>query len=464
VSETGVTGYTATITGDCAADGSVTLNPGDVKSCTITNDDVAAKLTVTKIVVNDNGGSKQVGDFPLFVDATSVSSGVQNSFDAGPHSVSETGATGYAGTISGDCAADGSITLNPGDVKACTITNDDQPAKLTVTKLVVNDNGGTKLAGAFSLFVDATSVTSGVQSTVNAGPHTVSETADPGYAATIGGDCGTNGSINLNPGEVKACTITNDDIQPRLNVIKTVVGGVGVLPSAFTITVTGSSPSPASFPGSSGQLVMLNAGSYNVTETTVSPYVGTFSADCSGTIAVGQTKTCTITNGVATRSSQGFWSTHFDFANATWLAIPAADRNWCSGAKDMGNAPPPLLGAVSADVKEMEGGFWSSISKLSLGLTKRSPIDQARMQLAQQLLAAMLNKQAFAAPDGGLIASGKAAYCGTSIPAIQSAANALEQYNTSGETVPFPPGVTGGATDPKKAQANANMAFWDVLP
>ena len=43
--------------GDCAADGTITLLPGDDKTCTITNDDIAPKLTLVKTVVNDNGGT-----------------------------------------------------------------------------------------------------------------------------------------------------------------------------------------------------------------------------------------------------------------------------------------------------------------------------------------------------------------------------------------------------------------------
>ena len=82
-------------------------------------------LTVTKVVVNDDGGTKIVGDFPLFVDGGSVTSGAANSFSAGAHTVSETTDPGYSAFIGGDCAADGTITLAPGDVKTCTITNDD---------------------------------------------------------------------------------------------------------------------------------------------------------------------------------------------------------------------------------------------------------------------------------------------------------------------------------------------------
>ncbi|MDK1119544.1 MAG: hypothetical protein QGM50_12250, partial [Anaerolineae bacterium] len=100
---------------------------GDNVTCTITNEEIAPLLTVTKNVINDNGGSKVVDDFPLFVDGNSVTSGDQNTFPAGNYTVSETGAAGYTATIGGDCAADGSITLALGDVKSCTITNDDIP-------------------------------------------------------------------------------------------------------------------------------------------------------------------------------------------------------------------------------------------------------------------------------------------------------------------------------------------------
>src|SRR5439155_1755248 len=67
----------------------------------------------------------------------------------------------------------------------------------------------------------------------------------------------------------------------------------------FTMNVTGSSPSPASFPGaeSSGTTVALNAGSYSVSASSVTGYAQTSaSADCSGAIAAGETRTCTIVN------------------------------------------------------------------------------------------------------------------------------------------------------------------------
>jgi hypothetical protein len=170
------------------------------------------KLTVTKIVVNDNGGTKQVSDFPLKVDGAVVISSVQNSINAGSHTVSETSDFGYTESIGGDCAPDGSISLGWGSVKSCTITNNDIQPKLTVTKIVINDNGGIKQVSDFPLKVDGTVVTSGVQNGFDAGIHTVSEISDPNYFETISGDCAADGSITLYPGDVKTCTITNDDM------------------------------------------------------------------------------------------------------------------------------------------------------------------------------------------------------------------------------------------------------------
>lgn len=175
-------------------------------------------LTVTKIVVNDTGGTKNTADFPLFANGMPVTSGVANTLDVGLYTISEAGGTGYTAAFSGDCDSDGRVTITPRSLKICTITNDDQPASLTVIKVVVNDNGGTKTVADFPLFVNGTAVTAGVANTLNAGSYTVSETSAVGYTATFSGDCDSSGKLALSPGDMKFCTITNDDetIQPSV--------------------------------------------------------------------------------------------------------------------------------------------------------------------------------------------------------------------------------------------------------
>ena len=262
-----------------------------------------ATLTVTATVVNDNGGTKVVGDFPLFIDATGVTSGVANAgITTGAHTVSVTGTSGYDVTIGGDCAGDGTITLAAADNKSCSVTLDDIAPTLTVTKVVVNDNGGTKIVSDFPLFIDATGVTSGVANTVTAGvTYTVSETTDPEYAQdVIAGDCASDGTITLAVGENKTCIITNDDKPATLHIIKEVTndnGGTKV-ESDFTINVSGNNPSSSSFAGAAfpGTDITIDAGSYDITETADAGYAATYSTDCSGTLLPGDDKTCTVSN------------------------------------------------------------------------------------------------------------------------------------------------------------------------
>ncbi len=84
-------------------------------------------INVVKLVINDNGGTKAVADFPLFVNYTGVISGETNTFSAygDLYAVTETNASGYVATFSGDCDVNGQFNLNRGDNKFCIITNND---------------------------------------------------------------------------------------------------------------------------------------------------------------------------------------------------------------------------------------------------------------------------------------------------------------------------------------------------
>ena len=277
----------------------ITIGLDEGVTCTITNSDIQPKLTVTKEVINNDQGTKVIADFPLFVDQTSVTSGVENGFNAGTYTVSETQQEGYVATFSGDCNKNGSITLNVGDVKSCTITNNDispTQGSLTVTKIVTNDNGGTATTTDFHLFVGGIEVANGQAMDFATGTYTISETGlTTGYAATFSGACDSNGQITVVAGSSTECTITNDDIVPQLTVIKHVATGTAQA-SEFTINVAGDNVSSSSFPGNEqGTIITLNAGQYSVTEATATNYSVLYD-NCSGTIGIGDTKTCTITN------------------------------------------------------------------------------------------------------------------------------------------------------------------------
>lgn len=82
-----------------------------------------ATLRVNKTVVNTWGGTRIVGDFPLFVNGAPVISGVVNSFPAGAYTVTETTDPNYTQSFSDSCDVNGNVTLLSNDVKTCTITN-----------------------------------------------------------------------------------------------------------------------------------------------------------------------------------------------------------------------------------------------------------------------------------------------------------------------------------------------------
>jgi uncharacterized repeat protein (TIGR01451 family) len=89
---------------------------------------------VVKTVINDNGGTKTIADFPLFVNGQAVVSGVSNTFfPAAAYDVTETSdLTKYARSFSGDCDANGRLALNAGQNLVCVITNNDIGAPVVV--------------------------------------------------------------------------------------------------------------------------------------------------------------------------------------------------------------------------------------------------------------------------------------------------------------------------------------------
>jgi hypothetical protein len=595
LSETNLAGYTASAwscVGGTQTGASIALALGQSATCTITNDDAQPKLTVVKTVVNDNGGTKTVADFPLLVGLTSVTSGVTNGFNAGNYTVSETTQAGYTASVwGGDCAADGTVTLSVGDSKTCTITNDDVAPQLHLRKLVTNNNGGTALASNFTLTADgtgsndlsgATPVDSGAG--LQADTWSLSESSVPGYSASswicVGGtQSGSNISVGI--GGSATCTITNDDIAPKLHLRKVVtndnggtktvadftltangtgsndlsgtspvdsgatlladtwalsetnvygysasawscVGGsqsgsnitVGIGGEAtctitnddkpgtiivqkvtkpvntgsFAFTTTGAGYAGFTLPGGGTNTQTLNAGTYTVKETMqlgwvltgiggstdpLTPYSCTVtgSGGSSGlgdlntqtasiSLKNGDTVTCMFENtGQGVTRTQGFWATHSPLANAAWF-----------GGTSFGHTFPGVAGIDDTliclrpidTVGKLMGAFWADVSKTSTG-AKRSALDQARMQLLQQLIAAELNASAFGSvPAGGsgMFATWEAALCGTNTTAIKSAQAQAAAFNTQGDTASFTPGTSA---DSKNARTTADNPFWNII-
>lgn len=84
-------------------------------------------INVVKTVINDNGGTKTIADFPLFVNGNPVVSGFTNSFPSSSllYEVTETLDPNYVRTFSGDCDINGLLSLPEGANRFCIVTNDD---------------------------------------------------------------------------------------------------------------------------------------------------------------------------------------------------------------------------------------------------------------------------------------------------------------------------------------------------
>lgn len=120
-----------------------------------------------------------------------------------------------------------------GDNVTCTFSNDDQPASLTLVK-VVNNTIGTAIANDWTLnatlagtsILNSTNGTAGVTShSLSAGDYALSESAGPdGYSLeSLVCDSGNSNSIlSLTNGEEAVCTFTNRDTIVDLTITKSV--------------------------------------------------------------------------------------------------------------------------------------------------------------------------------------------------------------------------------------------------
>lgn len=237
---------------------------------------VPTTLHVIKTVINDDAGIKTATDFTINVTGSSpMPASFAGSVDtivnlnAGLYNVDELADVVYTKTLSADCSG----TMDWGDEKTCTITNNDiaavLPATITVTKVVINDNGKTKVIADFPLFINGALVVSGITNTFPApAAYTVTETANSQYYPPVfSGDCAPSGIINLVPGDIKFCIITNND--------KPESGGGGSLPPVVVpplIDVV-KVPAPLALPDGPGPVTytytLHNIGTIPVTDVTM---------------------------------------------------------------------------------------------------------------------------------------------------------------------------------------------------
>ncbi|TSC70806.1 MAG: hypothetical protein CEO12_182 [Parcubacteria group bacterium Gr01-1014_46] len=240
-------------------------------------------------VAQDNGAD--VGRSPLTVGTGFTCDG------------SQVGNTAQTDSLTANVAFRAVQSRNNGNFQCVQRQGEPTTGTLTVTKVVTNDNGGTAVVGGFPLFVDSMSISSGVATTTSAGLHTVSESGLFGYSATFSGDCASDGTVNVPAGGAASCTITNDDIQPVVTLIKNVVGGESA-PDDFDLSIDSGIVTSGSSNGVSANASheldeeVLVAG-YSQTSVTGTSFLGvSCPASFPGSVVLtpGDTITCTVTN------------------------------------------------------------------------------------------------------------------------------------------------------------------------
>jgi len=312
VSELPVAGYTAGSwscvdanglttglpTTGAAAGAAVTLEPGSDVECAITNDDIAPTLTLAKTLTNDNGGALTVADFDISIDGVEVANNTATTVTANAViNISELNVDGYAegtwscvdanglaaGLPTAGVATGTDVTLMPGSEVTCSIVNDDVAPTLTLTKTVINDDGGALTAADFDLSIDGTVVTDGAPNVLSAGvTYSISELDDGGYTEgtwsctdaaglTTGlpaAGVATGTDVILEEGADVTCEITNDDIAPTLVLAKTVTNDNGGI---LTVADFDISVDSVEVPSGTPQTVLANT-NITISELDVNGY------------------------------------------------------------------------------------------------------------------------------------------------------------------------------------------------
>ena len=173
-------------------------------------------------------------------------------------------------------------------------------AYLTLIKTVENKEIGTKIISDFALFIDDTPVTNGTKNTLSAGSKVASESSFSDYTASVwGGDCDDEGIVVLEPGDDKTCTITNTYSGPvtaTLIIKKVLINDSGATMAISSFSFSVNKGEVQSFEADGQNDLSVPAGTYTVTETTVSDYTTTYDGCSDILLAVGETAICTITN------------------------------------------------------------------------------------------------------------------------------------------------------------------------
>ena len=276
-----------------------------------------ARLTVAKVVVNDNGGNKVASNFSF-----SVNGAAPIAFEAdgsnlvnlppGTYTVTEPAVSGYASSLS-NCSG---LVLAEGGSATCTITNNDTTTAFSTTaessKAVYTAgetvvltarvfNNGAPVPGAQVNFnalkpnlinriiLNANTNSSGI-ATVSFVSGTGSSSIGT-YQLTVTATSGILTTQAFSTFEVKSSSA-----QATLTVNKVMLNENGGTSGASDFSFSVNGAAPVAFQADGSNTLSVPAGTYTVVETAAAGYTPTYT-NCSGIVlAAGGSAACTITN------------------------------------------------------------------------------------------------------------------------------------------------------------------------
>lgn len=222
-------------------------------------------LTVTKIVVGND--AFHPSDFPLFVDDTSVTSGVAHDFAPGMHVVHETGNPNFMPAFSGDCVLSADSLARLPKIQ-------DFQAKNYALQLAINNSPGDPLnTEREAHIVDNNEKIAALQASLEA-------------------------DVVLGADQSAQCTITNTFVPPpptkgSLRIVKTTIGGDGTF--TFTGVADGASITTVNGTGNA-TIENLTPGTYSAVETAQAGWNLSANTCTNVQVTAGETTTCTVTN------------------------------------------------------------------------------------------------------------------------------------------------------------------------
>jgi hypothetical protein len=167
---------------------------------------------------------------------------------------------------------------------------------------------------------------------------------------------------------------------------------------------------------------------------------------------------------IGTTRTLGYWQTHTDFTSAIFNSYLSPNNNYVGEKVAVVNGVTHK--GILTSPAQVFAGFYAPIAKTSTG-SKRTPVEQARVTLLQQLLAAKLNCAAFGCSTATQtnIANADLAYKSGNKNDIMSYVTILDNFNNSGDANAIPAGLpaTGKASPAaSKVQAASAGNFWDT--